>query len=268
MNRPDLEAVQTLVIQAARDELLPRFNSVSHHYKDDGSLITEADLAMNARLQKDLADAWPDVAFLSEEMDAERQTALLSGPDTPLWCLDPLDGTSNFAAGLPAFAVSLALIQDGEPMLGIIYDPLRDECYAARHGGGTWLNGAPLKPMRPNRPLKRAMALVDFKRLPATLAQRLAAEAPYGSQRNFGSCALEWAWMAAGRGHVYLHGGQKLWDYAAGALILEESRGHCCTLDGQSVFRASLGARSVISSPDESLFADWCRWLGVEPANP
>jgi myo-inositol-1(or 4)-monophosphatase len=268
MDLTELIRIEEHVVRAAREELLPRFNAVTHSYKDDGSLLTEADLAMDRRLRRELAERWPQVAYLSEEMSAQDQHALLQDSDHALWCLDPLDGTSNFAAGLPAFTVSLALIRWGEPQLGVIYDPLRDEVFRAIQGGGAWLNGEPLSARRPHRPLRHAMALIDFKRLAPQLAVRLIRERPYGSQRNFGSCALEWAWMAAGRAHLCLHGGQKLWDYAAGALILSEAGGHSCTLEGEAVFRAGLAPRSVVSSPDRDLFGAWCEWLGISRPAP
>lgn len=268
MDLGELIQLETRVVRAAREELLPRFNAVTHRYKDDGSLVTEADLAMDRRLRRELAERWPQVAYLSEEMTAQDQHALLQEPDRALWCLDPLDGTSNFAAGLPAFAVSLALIRRGEPLVGVIYDPIRDEAFRALRGSGAWLNGEPLSAMRPQRPLRHAMALIDFKRLDPRLAVRLIRERPFGSQRNFGSCALEWAWIAAGRAHLCLHGGQKLWDYAAGTLILTEAGGHSCTLEGEAVFRAGLSPRSVVSSPDRGLHGAWCEWLGLNPPDP
>ncbi len=268
MDLDDLIQLEAQVVRAAREELLPRFNAVTHSYKLDGSLLTEADLAMDRRLRGELAERWPQVAYLSEEMPAQDQHALLQEPERALWCLDPLDGTSNFAAGLPAFAVSLALIHRGEPILGVVYDPIRDESFRALQGGGAWLNGAPLRARRAQRPLRHAMALIDFKRLDPRLAVRLIRDRPYGSQRNFGSCALEWAWMAAGRAHLCLHGGQQLWDYAAGTLILNEAGGHSCTLGGETVFRAGLAPRSVVCAPDRDLFGAWCEWLGVSPPAP
>lgn len=266
MTDPDLNLLRRLIVDAAREELLPRFNAVSHSFKADGSLITEADLAMDARLRSALARHWPEIGFLSEEMPVEEQETHLGRGDAPWWCLDPLDGTNNFAAGLPAFAVSLALINRGRPELGLIYDPLRDECFSARADHGAWLNELSLGPRHLHRALGHAMALVDLKRLPQALAAHIAERPPYGSQRNFGSCALEWVWMAAGRGHVCLHGGQKLWDYAAGALILEQAGGFSCTLEGEPVFRGSLEPRSVVSALDPELFRGWCDWLGVQPA--
>jgi myo-inositol-1(or 4)-monophosphatase len=263
MDLTELIQLEGHVVHAAREELLSRFNAVTHSYKDDGSLLTEADLVMDRRLRRELAERWPEVAFLSEEMSAQDQRRLLQESDRALWCLDPLDGTNNFAAGLPAFTVSLALIHRGEPRLGVIYDPIRDEAFRAIRGGGAWLNGEPLMARRPHRALRHAMALIDLKRLDTQLAVRLIRQRPFGSQRNFGSCALEWAWLAAGRAHLCLHGGQKLWDYAAGALILSEAGGRSCTLEGEPVFRADLSPRSVVSSLDQELFGAWCDWLGV-----
>ncbi len=258
----DLTPLADLVREAARDELLPRFCHICYELKADGSMLTEADLAVNRRLRVELAARHPQVRFLSEEMSAAEQQAILDS-GRPCWCLDPLDGTSNFVAGIPYFGVSLALIEDGQPTLGIIYDPNRDELFSARAGQGAALNGQPLRLPAQGLPLQNGIAMVDFKRLDRALRNRILDQQPFGSQRNFGSCALEWGWLAAGRGHAYLHGGQKLWDIAAGVLILQEAGGHACTLHGEPVFRASLTPRSAVASPYESVFAEWCDWLGV-----
>jgi myo-inositol-1(or 4)-monophosphatase len=105
------------------------------------------------------------------------------------------------------------------------------------------------------------VVIIDLKRLAPGLQRRLLEERPFGSQRNLGSCALEWAWLAAGRGHAYIHGGMKLWDYAAGSLILEEAGGYSAAFDGESVFRSNLEPRSVCAAQDEGLFGSWIRWL-------
>lgn len=257
----DLDQLNTLVRQVGQEELLPRFQRIGHEYKADGSVLTEADLAVDARLREQLHELHPKAAFLSEEMSAAEQETLLADTDTPLWCLDPLDGTSNFAAGIPCFGISLALIRSGKVELGIIYDPLRDECFSAQKGRGAYLNDRALQAAASGIELKRAVAMVDFKRLTPTLRRRLVEQPPYSSQRNFGSCALEWGWMAAGRGHVYLHGGQKLWDLAAGSLILTEAGGTCRTLEGEDVFAPRLAPRSVVSASDPALFTAWRDWL-------
>ena len=261
---PPLDQLSALVRQAAQEELLPRFHRVARSVKADGSILTEADLAIDRRLKSELAEHWPAVEFLSEEMDSAEQHNLAHDHSRPLWCVDPLDGTSNFAAGLPFYSVSLALLVDGRPQLGVVYDPSRDECFAAERGQGAWLNQHRLGPKPAGIPLRRALALVDFKRLSQDLAQRLVREPPYGSQRNFGSSALEWAWIAAGRGHVYLHGGQKLWDYAAGALIFLESGGHACCIESDDFSDGDIWQRSVIAARDEKLFREWKSWIRAQ----
>ena len=257
---PDLQTLTQKIRDIAREEILPRFTGVEFAVKQDGSLLTEADLATNRRIADFLYQHWPEIAFLSEEMESEEQERLLRETDA-LWCLDPLDGTSNFAAGIPLFAVSLALFQQGEVVLALTYDPVRDEMFSAQRGQGAWLNGQPLRCQPSHFKLRNAVAIVDFKRLSMPLKQALLHKPPYGSQRNLGSCVLEWAWMAANRGNLYLHGGMKLWDLAAGTLILAEAGGYACTLQGEPVFVPALAPRSVVISPDPVLFAAWLQYL-------
>ena len=263
---PDLEILKKIIRDTAKEEILPRFNSISYEIKDDGSLVTEADLAADKRIRKALALAYSEIAFLSEEMEYEEQQALLkSSPQ--LWCLDPLDGTSNFAAGFPLFATSLALIVDGEVKIGITYDVVRDEMFSAVKGQGAYLNNEPLKCKSSRFSLDNSVAVIDFKRLKPDLVMRLLNDTPYRSQRNIGASVLEWVWMAASRGQVYLHGGMKLWDLAAGSLILSEAGGYSCTLEGEDVFKPSMTPRSVLISPDEELFQQWKAYLVNDGSN-
>jgi myo-inositol-1(or 4)-monophosphatase len=262
----DLQQLQTIIVLAAREELLPRFTRVEREHKADGSFLTEADLAVQKRIAEQLLQHWPDTVFLGEEMTAEQQAGLLAS-DKPVWCLDPLDGTSNFAAGIPYFAVSLALLEKGEVSLGIVYDPMRDECFAASKANGATLNGAPLQVPASGLDLKHATAIIDFKRLAPELAMRLVSEIPYASQRSFGSVALDWCWLAMGRSHVYLHGRSNIWDYAAGNFIFNTAGGHACTLEGEPLFVNALQARSSVGAVDESLFGEWTRWLGIDVRN-
>ncbi len=257
--REELVQLRDIVVAVARDELLPRFRHSGAREKADGSLVTEADTVAQARIAEALAARWPGVGLLGEEMsEAEQQRLLASGTD--LWLLDPLDGTTNFAAGLPYFAPSVARLRDGEVVWGVVYDPVRDECFCAARGHGAWLNGKPLT-AEPRLPLHQGIGLVDFKRLTPELAARVATAPPFASQRNFGSAALDWCTVAAGRGHVYLHGRQKLWDYAAGWLILNEAGGASGTLEGEPVFRPELVPRSVAAAATPELFETWMRWL-------
>jgi len=255
-----LDTLTALVKTAAREELLSRFNAAERSFKSDGSIVTEADLAMQGRLARELVALFPEYPLLGEEMTEDEQQSLIESGDQGLWCLDPLDGTSNFAAGLPFFGVSLALLKARRPVLGLVYDPVRDECFMACVGQGAWLNGEPLRCRPAGLPLAGCLAVVDFKRIPRH-AQALAARPPYSSQRSFGSVVLEWCWLAANRYHVYLHGRQKPWDYAAGVLVLAEAGGLAETLDGEPVVADTLEPRSVVAACDPALMEDWKNWL-------
>lgn len=260
---PDIERLREIIVRAADQELLPRFRASERGEKQDGSVVTEADIAMQARLRAEFAEYWPDLPLLGEEMEEATQRRLLSGGAAGLWCVDPLDGTSNFAAGVPFFAVSVALLKNGLPTLGIVYDPVRRECFWAAVGHGAWCNKVRLHAGTLDVSLSQSVALIDFKRLDAELARRLAERPPYSSQRSFGSVALDWCWVAAGRGHVYLHGKQRIWDYAAGSLILAEAGGYASTLDGETVFQADIAPRSAVAALDKKLFREWCAWLAM-----
>ncbi|MEN8206198.1 MAG: inositol monophosphatase family protein [Pseudomonadota bacterium] len=257
-----LAVLQDMIIPAAREELLPRFARVERQRKRDGSVLTEADLAVQSRLAAQLQRQWPDTLFLGEEMTAAEQAERLAGGQ-PVWCLDPLDGTGNFAAGIPFFSISLALLQQGEVLLGMVYDPVRDECFSASREQGARLNGEPLQIKQTGLELKQTTALIDFKRLEKDLATRLVTAIPYASQRSFGSVALDWCWLAAGRCHIYLHGRSNIWDYAAGNMIFHTAGGYSCTLDGEAVFTHALTPRSSVAAVDRFLFAAWTGWLGV-----
>jgi myo-inositol-1(or 4)-monophosphatase len=264
LDTKDLDRIRRLVRTAALEELMSRFGSVSADLKIDGSLVTAADIAMQHRLQDELARQWPQCVFLGEEMDSAEQESLLASSGAGLWCLDPLDGTGNFAAGIPFFAVSLALITDGVVQAGVVYDPCRDECFSALRGRGAGLNGAPLAAAKAPVQLQDAMAVVDLKRLPDPLIGAIAKKAPYRSQRSFGSVALDWCWIASGRCHVYLHGGQKLWDYAAGNLVMRESGaagGLLRDYGGDWATKLSLSPRIGVAATHSDLLLQWRTWI-------
>jgi myo-inositol-1(or 4)-monophosphatase len=257
---PDLlEAVTAAVREIAQREVSPRFLKVTHSHKADGSLFTEADAATQAALVVAL-QAICDLPVLGEEMTEQQQHDAWSAGRDGLWCVDPIDGTSNFVAGVPYFAVSVAYLYKGERQLGVVYDPIADEMFTAVRGGGAHLNGMPLPLRAPASELKRSLAGVEMKRINRELAGRLASWPPYASQRNFGASTLDWCYTAAGRFDIYVHGGQKLWDYAAGALILEEAGGRLASLSG-SFDTANIWERSVVASASPALFELWRDWL-------
>ncbi len=256
----DLLTIQSIIENSAQSSLIPIYQQSVANYKEDGSIVTDADLAMQSSLAEALMTAYPEVRMLSEELDTDQQLqAMLSGQD--YWCLDPLDGTTNYHATLPIFSVSLALVSDREIRLAIVYDPLRGEFFSAIKDQGIWLNNIRMKPPEQPETLSRSVAFIDFKRLPDSLRQPLVCQPAYKSQRNIGSCALEWAWLAAGRVQLIIHGSEKLWDYAAGCLLLAEAGGISETHLGESVFTESLETRSVIAASNPLLFRQWSDWL-------
>ena len=249
-----------IVRNVAAREIMPRYRKVAHSRKADGTLLTDADLAAQAALSEQLRAA-AALPFVAEEMTEEHQAEQWLAGDSGLWCVDPIDGTSNFVNGLPYFAISVALMQSGRPVVGVVYDPVADEMFSAADGRGAFLNGERL-PIKAHVPtFAGAMAGIDFKRIDARLARVLATAPPFMSQRSFGASTLEWCYAAAGRFDLYLHGGQKLWDYAAGALIMAEAGGRYSSLDHDDFWAAPLWRRSVVAALDAALFAAWLAWL-------
>ena len=248
--------MQEIIRTTAETNLEIYYARCTADYKEDGSIVTEADLAMQSALTQALQQKFPQVKMLGEEIDKQEQQSVIDG-DADYWCLDPVDGTTNFHATVPLFSVSLGLISQGEIVLAVIYDPIRREFFGALKGQGFWINGETVaRPKQPKK-LSRCIAFVDFKRLSNRLGASLIEDSPYKSQRNIGTCALEWAWIAAGRVHLLVHGRERLWDYAAGVLLTQEAGGVCETLDAEPVFVPTLKPRSVIAASNPELFERW-----------
>ncbi len=263
---PELEDLCQTLRAVAQSEILPRFQHTAARLKKDGSLVTAADVGTQALILTELKSRYPSMPVLSEEMTSEEQEALLADTHGDFWCLDPLDGTSNFAGGFPFFGISLALFKGGQARLGLVLDPVRDECFSAERGMGACLNGQSLRLTPTCDALNDALALVDLKRLPVEILMRLGGNAPFRSQRSMGAVALEWCWLAAGRARLYLHGGQRLWDWAAGRLIASEA-GVQSLLLGQGGGRAlaglSLEPSMAVAAASGPLLERWIAWLGL-----
>ncbi|MEA1990516.1 MAG: inositol monophosphatase [Pseudomonadota bacterium] len=257
------KSLQIGIIELAKKEVLARFEQVIAQEKPDGSLLTEADTEMQKKTQSFLEENWPQYAFLGEESSVDEQEAAMNS-DSGCWILDPVDGTSNFAIGIPVYSVSLALMVQGKLVAGLVYDPSRDEIFTARLGQGAELNNQPLVANTAKQALKQCSGIIDFKRLTPELATKLATQCPYSSQRSFGSVCLDWCWIAAGRGQIYLHGAQNIWDYAAGWLILEEAGGYSCDLNNETVVVAKVVKRSAVAATTESLFKEWQSYLEIK----
>lgn len=260
----DFEHLSDLVALARRvaaEEIMPRFQQVASARKHDGSLFTEADMASQAALQRELPKI-VNCPVLGEEMSIAQQKALWENHADGLWIVDPIDGTTNFVHGLPHFSVSIALFRQGRPVLGVVYVPALDECFSAAAGYGAWMNGRSL-PLRIEIPksLCEAVAAVEPKYLGGRLPARVVSVAPFSSLRNYGSSTIDWCWLAAGRTDLMLHGSQKLWDYAAGVLILLESGGQIASIHQDNYWQDHIWQRSVVAARSPELFKPWLEWV-------
>lgn len=258
-----LAAVVEATRVVARTVVLARFRSGDAHrhkrLKVDGTHLSHADEAAQSALAARLREI-ADLPFLGEEMSADEQARVWASGER-LWCVDPLDGTTNFLQGLTNFAVSVALIDRGRSTLGVVYNPVTDELFAAQRGAGATFNGERIVPLPPKSALASAVVGIEPKYLPRMLAMNLASDPPYYSMRNWGAGSLDWCFLALGRFDAYLHGGQKLWDYAAGALIHAEAGGLQATFEEDDFWSAQPWTRSIIAANGSALFHQWRAWV-------
>jgi len=250
------------VRRVAAAEILPRFRNVDARVKPDGSVVTEADYAAQAALVKGLRALKP-VPVIGEEMPAEEQRAIFASAPR-FWCIDPLDGTKNFSEGVPFFAVSVALMEGTRPVFGIVYDPIADEAFHALGGQGAWLGERPLVVPRAAPPLERALAEVSLRRDSVQLRAALKKRPPYARRITSGSSALSWCHLAAARIDVMLHSGQKMWDYAAGSLVLAEAGGGLAAVEQPDFWSADPWRRSVVAARAPALLEAWRDWIARE----
>lgn len=234
--------------------------------KLDGSYVTSVDRSLQESLLAELESRWAGYGAIGEEMSHSDQVDICATSKNGYWVIDPLDGTTNFTAGFPCYGISVALVIAGQPHLAVVYDPVRKECFSAASGEGAWLNGEPIQCADP-KTLGECIANVDYKRLVGALAARLVQSPPYRSQRNIGASVLEWCWLASGRVQLYLHGGQKLWDFAAGYLILTEAGGAATTLSGAPLRCDSLKKSSVVAAASPDLLTQWSTWININRFN-
>lgn len=223
------------------------FGRVTHvEHKGATDLVTEFDRRSEELILAALRARFPDHAVLAEESGASGGDGK---PGGYRWFVDPLDGTTNFAHGLPTFAVSIALALDNRPIVGVVFDPMRDELFAAEACRGATLNGAPIRVSAETR-LQEALLATGFT-YDLKNAQRNNfrefEEIHFQVQgiRRAGAAALDGAWVGAGRLDAYWEFGMKPWDIAAGGLIVQEAGGRASTADGNPDF---VGSDSILVS--------------------
>jgi myo-inositol-1(or 4)-monophosphatase len=225
-------------VQIARDAgliLTERMGRKSLQVANKGviDLVTEADLAAERFIIERIQTHYPRHAILAEESGA---TVSVESASEFKWIVDPLDGTTNYAHGYPVFCVSIALERAGEIILGVIYDPVRDELFAAERGLGATLNGRRIR-VSEVEDLNRAMVCTGFPydvRDRGDFARHFAHFIMHAQAiRRDGSAALDLAYVACGRFDGFFEEGLRPWDVAAGVLLVEEAGGRVSHYNGQ-----------------------------------
>ena len=199
-------------------------------YRGERTVVTDADFAADHAIREVLQARFPEHVIFSEEAPHDD----IHGPD--VWVIDPLDGTDNYSRGQPQFCVSVAHSTDGRADVGVVFDAVRDELFAATVDGDATLDGTPVHVTDRDDPKASSVSWAqagisadDTQRFHRALA---AAAGTFHRVRMTGSAALEMAWVAAGRYDGALFSNVKWWDHAAGALIIERAGGRTSDLHG------------------------------------
>lgn len=217
-------------------------------------LVTDVDKGAELMIRKLILTHFPDHEFLGEE-------GILPGPDASaeaiasyedaeyLWIVDPIDGTTNFVQGFPYFCVSIALAHHGEIIVGVIYDPIRDELFVAEKGKGAYMHGNPTH-VSGDQELAGSVLAIGFNperdfALPLNMKAIEALSTRTRSLRAMGSAAMHLAYVAAGRMSGYYEVGLNSWDIAAGALLVQESGGKVTDTKGNPYH---LGVRHMVAT--------------------
>ena len=232
----DVETIAGFIRETAAQAILPRFRQLRQEdirEKKPGDFVTIADLEAEQMLTERLLAAMPGSVVLGEEAAAKdpARLALLAG-EAPVWVIDPIDGTANFARGEPGFAVILALVERAEVRAGWIYDPLGDTMVLAERGSGAWSQGRRLA-VDGEASAERMTGAAYGRTIAGPRAAKLLGDSGRVAMvRNLGSSALEYNAVALGRAHFSLHSRSLPWDHAAGMLIVAEAGGVAGFLDG------------------------------------
>lgn len=228
---PAFLATAVEAVVRAGEIQMARFGSgIRIDKKGSIDLVTEVDFEVERMFRALVAERFPDHAVLAEEMGQSGSGA------RHRWVFDPLDGTTNYAHGLPIFCASLALEVDGQAEVGAVYDPNRRELFTAERGVGAWLNGQPLR-VSSTAAVIESLLVTGFPytvhQTPEPFLKMFGAFLRRARAiRRLGSAAIDLCWVAAGRMDAFWEQSLQPWDTAAGALIVQEAGGRVTGLDG------------------------------------
>ena len=238
----------TKIIQDAGNLLMTYFaRSFDVAFKGQFNMVTAADLASEDFICSALEKLTPGIALLSEE-DAEKSGSDLTQTTDYQWIIDPLDGTTNFAHQLPHFCISVALVHCSDPLLGLVYDPVKKELFTAIRQKGTFLNGTRCY-VSQQPTLETSILATGFPYRVRELTQNNLAEfcairLNCQGVRRMGAAALDLAYVSAGRLDGFWERWLKPWDTAAGILLVQEAGGLISRFDGSSytIYDAEISA--------------------------
>lgn len=236
MSTVDVAEVREWVREAGR-YARRYFNNVAVQRKADRSLVTQADLEVEQLLRSRIAARYPDHGIMGEEQDegaVDREF---------VWCLDPIDGTGAFVAGLPTWCVSVGLLRDGRPYLGVIYLPILDDCYWADADGPAYRNETPIRVSDTT-----TIDSQDWISIPSYAHRRFQINFP-GKTRVLSSVAADCCYVARGSSLGALIGWANLWDLAAGLAIARTAGAVAVDLNGAPLETAPLLDRRRMSEP-------------------
>src|SRR6516165_2497502 len=229
--------LMTTAIEAvvhAGDMMMERFGGdVRIDRKGQIDLVTEVDVAIERMFRSLIAERFPDHSILGEELGGSQEV-----PEGPCWVFDPIDGTTNFAHGVPIFCSSLALEVAGTAEIAAVYDPTRRELFTAELGGGAFLNGRPIQ-VSATAALVDAMLVTGFpydvhSRIDEIVGLFAHFVGRGRAVRRLGSAAIDLCYIAAGRMDGFWERDLKPWDIAGGALIVAEAGGRVTNMDGSA----------------------------------
>jgi fructose-1,6-bisphosphatase/inositol monophosphatase family enzyme len=253
MSRVDNETVAALIADAAATYILPRFNRLADgdiREKGPGDLVTIADLETEQALTPRLMDLLPGSLVVGEEAVAADPGVMdrLSG-NQPVWLIDPVDGTANFAAGMPLFAVMVALVERGTMIASWIHDPVTGVMATAEAGAGAWDRGRRLSVLPGAEPASMSGAIsVRFGR--RDIARKVAGRSnQLGSVFSLRCAGQEYLALASGRAHFSLYHRLYPWDHVPGFLLHQEAGGYAKRLDG-SPFTPRTHDGGLLLAPD------------------
>lgn len=269
MSLPDPEKVAAIIREVAATEIVPRFRTLSSgdiREKGPGDLVTIADEAAERALSARLSDLWPGSLVVGEEACAADPAILsrLTAGSDPVWIIDPVDGTSNFANGRPTFAVLLALAVAGRTVAGWIYDPLGDRMAITQAGEGAWMHGVRLH-ARPGGDLAGLRGSLSTKFFPVEEKKRLESLRPhFASTYRLFCAAHEYLNLLTGEGQFAMYNRTMPWDHAAGALAYAEAGGHVAKWDG-SPYRPGDVTGGILLAGDQPTWSALRRFLFPDP---